>query len=83
LIINGETRLFFEPGNVKQLAKSIFNLLNSNDIAKEMGLKGKNFVRKNFDISKLFASSRKSMKKRYRSKSTNYEHQADLLSIMG
>jgi len=53
LVKDGETGLLFEPGNVKQLAKSIFNLLNGNDAAKEMGLKGKNFVRENFTIKKV------------------------------
>jgi glycosyltransferase involved in cell wall biosynthesis len=53
LVKDGETGSLFEPGNVKQLAISIFNLLNGNDIAKEMGLKGKNFVRENFTIEKV------------------------------
>jgi glycosyltransferase involved in cell wall biosynthesis len=53
LVSNGETGLLFEPGNVKQLARNIFNLLNGNDVAKEMGLKGKNFVRGNFTIEKV------------------------------
>jgi glycosyltransferase involved in cell wall biosynthesis len=53
LVIDRETGLLFEPGNVKQLAKSILNLLNDNDVAKEMGLKGKNFVRRNFVIEKV------------------------------
>jgi len=53
LVKDGETGLLFEPGNVEQLARSIFNLLNGNDVAKEMGLKGKNFVRENFTIEKV------------------------------
>jgi glycosyltransferase involved in cell wall biosynthesis len=53
LVKNEETGLLFEPGNVEQLAKSIFNLLNDNGAAKEMGLKGKNYVRKNFTIEKV------------------------------
>jgi glycosyltransferase involved in cell wall biosynthesis len=53
LVIDEETGLLFEPGNVKQLAKSIFNLLNGNDVARKMGLKGKNFVRENFAIEKV------------------------------
>jgi glycosyltransferase involved in cell wall biosynthesis len=53
LVKDGETGLLFEPGNVEQLAKSIFNLLNGNDIAKKMGLKGKNFVRESFTIEKV------------------------------
>jgi glycosyltransferase involved in cell wall biosynthesis len=53
LVKNGETGLLFEPGNVKQLARSIFNLLNGDDVAKEIGLKGKNFVRENFTIEKV------------------------------
>jgi len=53
LVKNEETGLLFEPGNIAQLAKSIFNLLNDNDAAKEMGLKGKNFVREIFTIEKV------------------------------
>jgi len=53
LVKNGETGLLFEPGNVKQLARSIFNLLNDNNAAKEIGLKGKNFVRETFTIEKV------------------------------
>jgi glycosyltransferase involved in cell wall biosynthesis len=53
LIMNGETGLLFEAGNIKRLTRSIFNIINSNNIAKEMGLKGKNFVRENFTIEKV------------------------------
>jgi glycosyltransferase involved in cell wall biosynthesis len=53
LVINGETGLLFEPGNVKWLTRSIFNLTNGNDVAKETGLKGKNFVRENFTVEKV------------------------------
>jgi glycosyltransferase involved in cell wall biosynthesis len=53
LVKDGETGLLFELGNVEQLARSIFNLLNDNNIAKEMGLKGKNFVKENFTIEKV------------------------------
>jgi glycosyltransferase involved in cell wall biosynthesis len=53
LIIDGETGLLFEAGNIKRLTRSIFNLINGNDVAKEMGLKSKNFVRENFTIEKV------------------------------
>ncbi|HGE71936.1 TPA: glycosyltransferase [Candidatus Poribacteria bacterium] len=53
LIINGETGLLFEAGNIKRLTRSIFNLINSNNMAKEMGLKSKTFVRENFTIEKV------------------------------
>jgi glycosyltransferase involved in cell wall biosynthesis len=53
LVKDGKTGLLFEPGNVEELAKTIFNLLNDNGVAKEMGLKGKNFVRENFTIEKV------------------------------
>jgi len=45
LIINGETGLLFEPGDVKRLTGSIFNLING-DVAKGMGLKGKTLLGK-------------------------------------
>jgi glycosyltransferase involved in cell wall biosynthesis len=53
LVKDEETGLLFEPGNVEQLAKSIFNLLNGNDVAKEMGLRGKNFIRENLTVEKV------------------------------
>jgi len=53
LIINGETGLLFEAGNIKRLTRSIFNLINGNDVAKEMSLKGKNFVRENFTVEEV------------------------------
>jgi glycosyltransferase involved in cell wall biosynthesis len=53
LIINGETGLLFEAGNIKRLTRSIFNLINSDNIAKEMSLKSKNFVRENFTVEKV------------------------------
>jgi glycosyltransferase involved in cell wall biosynthesis len=53
LVIDGETGLLFDSENVEQLAESVFNLLNDTDVAKEMGLKGKNFVRENFTIENV------------------------------
>ena len=53
LVMNGETGLLFELGNVKQLARSIFNLANDNGLAKRMGLKGRKFVEGNFTIEKV------------------------------
>jgi glycosyltransferase involved in cell wall biosynthesis len=53
LVKDGETGLLFEPRNVEQLAESIFRLLNDNYAAKEMGLKGENFVKENFTIEKV------------------------------
>ena len=47
-----KTGLLFEPGDVKRLTRSIFNLITG-DVAKGMGLKGKNFVRENFTIEKV------------------------------
>jgi glycosyltransferase involved in cell wall biosynthesis len=53
LIKDGQSGLLFEPENVERLARSIFNLINGNNVAKEMGLKSKNFVRENFTIEKV------------------------------
>jgi len=50
LVNNGETGLLFEPGNIEQLARNILYLLDNNGEAKEMGLKGKEFVKENFTI---------------------------------
>jgi len=53
LVMNGETGLLFEPGNVEQLARNILYLLNDNGEAKEMGLKGKEFVKENLTIESV------------------------------
>jgi len=53
LVRNGETGLLFKPENVKQLAERIFNILNDDKMAEEMGLKGRNFVEENFAIEKI------------------------------
>jgi len=53
LVVNGETGLLFESGNVKQLARCIFNLLNDGGLAKRMGLKARKFVEENFTIEKV------------------------------
>jgi len=50
LVNNGETGLLFELGNVEQLARNILYLLDNNGEAKEMGLKGKEFVKENLTI---------------------------------
>ena len=53
LIMNGETGLLFEPGNIKQLAESMLNLVNDSDLAERMGLKGKELVEENFAIERV------------------------------
>jgi len=64
LVKVGETGLLFEPGNVKQLAEGIFNILSNYDnMAKEMGLRGKNFVKENFTIERVIEKLEKLYKK--------------------
>jgi glycosyltransferase involved in cell wall biosynthesis len=53
LVVNGETGLLFDLGNTVQLAKNILYLLDADDQAEEMGLKGKQFVKENFTIDKV------------------------------
>lgn len=53
LVIDKVTGLSVEPGGTKQLANSIRYLLNNDDKAEEMGLRGKQFVKKNFAIEKV------------------------------
>lgn len=53
IIINGVTGLLFELGNEKKLAESVISLLRDNTTAKEMGLKGKQFVKENFAINNV------------------------------
>ena len=53
LVIDGVTGLLVEPRDIKQLANSIRYLLNNDDKAEEIGLRGKEFVEENFAIEKM------------------------------
>ena len=53
LAVNGETGLLVDLGNTQQLARNILYLLNDDGRAKEMGLRGKQFVKENFAIEKV------------------------------
>jgi glycosyltransferase involved in cell wall biosynthesis len=53
LVVNGETGLLFDFGNVVQLATHILYLLDYPGRAEEMGFKGKQFVTENFNIDKV------------------------------
>ncbi|MHA1834247.1 MAG: glycosyltransferase, partial [Candidatus Baldrarchaeia archaeon] len=53
LVINKVTGLLFDSGNVKQLASSIFYLLNNGDKVNEMRLRGRQFVEENFAIERV------------------------------
>jgi len=52
LVKNEETGLLFEPGNVEQLMKSMLLLLNDQNKAEKIGLRGKQLVKENFTIEK-------------------------------
>ena len=52
LVADGQTGLLVDPGNTVQLAKNILYLLNDKGRAKEMGLRGKQFVKENFTVEK-------------------------------
>jgi len=53
LVVDGETGLLVEPGDVKQLARSMLCLLNDDDEPEEISLKGRDIVRENFAIEKV------------------------------
>jgi glycosyltransferase involved in cell wall biosynthesis len=53
LVMNEETGMLVDLGNTEQLAKNILYLLNNAGKAKEMGLKGKEFIKDNFAIEKV------------------------------
>jgi len=53
LVMEGVTGLLFKPGDVTELAKSIFLLLDNWEKAEDMGLKGRQFVKENFSIEKV------------------------------
>ena len=52
LVINRMTGLLFELGNVEQLMKSMLLLLNDQNKAEKIGLRGKQLVKENFTIEK-------------------------------
>lgn len=52
-IIDGENGFLVEPNNNKGFADRIIHLLQQPELAEEMGKKGKEFVRKNFLITRL------------------------------
>jgi len=53
LVVDEKTGLLVEPGDVKQLQRSMLYLLNNYNKAKEMSLKGRDIVRENFTIEKV------------------------------
>jgi len=53
LVKNGVTGLSFDPGNIRELANSILYLVDNDYKAREIGLKGKQFVKENFIIEKV------------------------------
>jgi len=53
LVVDGVTGYLFEPRDVEQLTKHILSLLNDHNRAGGMGLRGKHFVKENFEIEKV------------------------------
>lgn len=53
LVVNGETGLLFENGNIEELAESIHCLLDDCFKAEELGLNGRKFVEEKFPIEKI------------------------------
>lgn len=51
-IVDGETGYLFDPGNYKQLASKLLELLENPEKAKEMGRKGKERAMKEFDVAR-------------------------------
>jgi trehalose synthase len=52
-IINGENGFLVDPYDIKDCANKVITLLQNPDVAREMGKKGKEMVRKNFLITRL------------------------------
>ena len=52
MVINEVTSLLFEPRNVERLVKSMLLLLNDQNKAEKIGLRGKQLVKENFTIEK-------------------------------
>ena len=53
IILNGETGLLFDAGDIVQLSKNILYLLSDKAMADDMGLKGKLFNGENFTICQV------------------------------
>jgi len=53
LVKNEDTGLLFESGNVEQLMKSMLLLLNDQNKAEKIGLRGKHLVKENFTIERV------------------------------
>lgn len=54
-IKNGETGFLREANDIEGFAKCIINILKEPDTAKEIAIKGKEFIRKNFLITRLLS----------------------------
>ena len=52
-LIDGENGYLVEPHDIKTCAKKVIHLLKDPDLSRKMGKKGKEFVRKNFLITRL------------------------------
>ena len=52
-LIDGVTGLLFNLGDTEQLANYIFQTLNNYNEATKMGLRGKQFAEKNFNLTKI------------------------------
>lgn len=63
VLVDGETGFLVEPRNVKQLEVRIVDLLSDNNLAHEMGEKGKKFVSTRFGISNIVPSFLKAYEK--------------------
>jgi len=59
LVINGETGLLFEAGNVEQLADRLLYLLNHDEESKDMGKKARRFVEERYSIEKVITKLEK------------------------
>ena len=53
LVINGVTGLLFTPEDTVMLKESIFTILNDITKAKQMGNKGKEYVKENFNVESV------------------------------
>ena len=68
LVIEEVTGLLFKPGDVTELAESILLLLDTQEKAEDMGLKGRQFVKENFSIEKVVEKLEKVYEEIYRAK---------------
>ena len=63
VVVNGESGIVIEPENQNQIKDAILKLLEDNKLRKSMGIRGRNFIRENYEVNLNFNDIEKIYKK--------------------